>query len=111
MSTSSLTSRPSTRPIGGGRRGLALATLLLAAVVVASCSSSPSDNCNDVSGKICDRLAECDSLDTVFTSQEQCVASFNGMFEVGASDDTACRQTWSEATSLECEEFLDYFSI
>jgi hypothetical protein len=88
-----------------------LATLLLAAGAVSSCSSSPDDNCNDVSGKICDRLAECDSLDAVFTSQEQCEASFNGMFEVGSSDDEACRQTWSEAKSLECAAFLDYFSI
>jgi hypothetical protein len=106
-----LTSPPFTRPAGPRRRALALAALLLAAGPVAGCSKSTADGCYGVSERICDRLAECNSLDTVFASENECALSFNGLFEVEGSDEAACRQTWTDVKALECAEFLDYFKI
>jgi hypothetical protein len=84
---------------------------VLAVLGLAGCTSGPDDTCNDVSGKVCARLAECTSLGSLFSSEEQCVASFNGYFEVGGSDDAACRDTWAEIGALGCDEFLAYFEI
>lgn len=50
-------------------------------------------------------------MGSLFSSEEQCVASFNGYFEVGGSDDAACRETWADIGALGCDEFLDYLEI
>ncbi len=60
---------------------------------------------------ICEKLDGCGSMESVFLSQEECVDSFNGMFEVAESDDAACRDEWAVAGSLDCDDFLDHFSI
>ena len=127
MSSSFTTTRPCTSPSAGagvaatrgadpgrsaraGQRTLALIAAI-AAIGLAGCTSGPDDTCNDVSTKICGRLAECTSLSSVFSSEEQCVTSFNGYFEVGGSDDAACRQTWTDTGALGCDQFLAYFEI
>lgn len=128
MSISSSIARPSTRPPAAdnrsatsgsrletatrtARRALGLIALLVALGLAAGCTSSQSETCNSISGQICERLADCDSLYNVFATQDMCVDSFNGLFEVDGSDDAACRDTWSATRDLECTEFLDYFSI
>lgn len=94
-----------------GRMGKTVVVAALLACGLCGSCSSPADTCNDVSSKICGKLAGCDALDATFSSKEQCVASFNGYFEVDNSDSAACRDEWSVAGSLDCDAFLDHFSL
>lgn len=118
VSSSPTTTRPCTSPAPAavvpgrrsGRRSLALVAVL-AVLALPGCTSGPDDTCNDVSGKICGRLAECGAMSSLFGTEEQCVTSFNGYFEVDGSDDAACRQTWADVGALGCDGFLDYFQI
>ena len=91
---------------------LRAAGLALALGVGGGCSSSSSPStCNDISGSICEKLQGCGALTTTFDSTEQCVASFNGYFEVGNADDTACRAEWAVSEPLDCAAFIAHYSI
>lgn len=107
--------RPCTRPVAApprpGRRVALSAAALLALGLAAGCTSSPKDTCNDVSVNICEKLNGCGEMESTFVSQEQCVESFNGLFEVDNSDDAACRVEWTAAGSLDCADFLDRYSL
>jgi len=94
-----------------GKRYLGWAAILFAVGLASGCSSSPEATCNEVSTNICLRLSQCNAMSSAFLSSEQCVASFNGFFEVGNSDDAACRVEWAAAQGLDCADFIDRYKI
>lgn len=71
----------------------------------------PADTCNDIASHICARLEECGARDRVFTGEQQCRASFNGLFEVFNNDDAQCREFWDVVKDRDCAAFLEYFNI
>jgi hypothetical protein len=87
---------------------IAVALLVAAGL---GCSSGSEDSCDDVSAKICDTLEECGSLSPTFGSHEECVASFNGYWEVVEFADEECRAEWVFIQDLTCDQLLDYFSL
>jgi hypothetical protein len=86
-----------------------VAALLLVAGL--GCSSNSKDSCSDVSANICDTLDDCGNLSPTFGSHEECVASFNGLWEVENRADEECRTQWELIQDLTCDQLLDYFSL
>lgn len=103
-----------TLPPTAPRAARAIATAALVLLLAASlggCAKSPADTCHDVSGWVCDRLAECGSLATPFGTLERCVDSFDGLFTVQLRTDEGCTGEWQVIQDLPCNSFVAYFEI
>ena len=86
-----------------------VAVLLLAAGL--GCASGSKDSCADISANVCEALDECGSLTPPFSSDEECVASFNGLWEVDNLIDEECRAQWELIQDLPCDQLVNYFSL
>lgn len=86
-----------------------VAVLLLAAGL--GCSTGSEDTCADISANICAALDECSLLTPPFNSDQQCVASFNGFWELRNSADEECRTEWEVMKDLTCDQLAEYLGL